>query len=102
MTYNDLVNNYRDTPKEIPTAPLVRRSPTWFKVYEHRGTIYIASGEAHPNASSICPDRRLNPGEFSEMLELYLMRKQGKPVSRLAKKSINSVYWFGIFNDLGI
>ena len=100
MTYRDLVNSFRANPREIPTAPINGSSPKWFYVYERQDTIYISSGRGHSNTSRVSHDRRLNPSEFSAMLDIFRHRKTGTPVSKEAKdRSVNQSYWFGIFKE---
>ena len=100
-TYNDLVENFRNKPREISTAPINGSEPKWFYVYVDQNEIFIASGREHTNICSVNPDRRLKPAEFLIMLELYQRRKKGEQVSQEAKRqSINQSYWFGIFKDI--
>lgn len=103
MTYAELAASFRTSPREVPTAPINGKAPKWFYVYERRGEIFVASGREHPDVCNICPERKLQRGEFSVMLELYLRRKRGEPVSREAsRQSINQSYWFGIFKEMSV
>ena len=102
MTYSDLLRRYGDSPREIRTVPVTDRRPVWFRVYASRGSVCISSGKDHPDSSSICPDRRLKPDEFAFMLDLYLRRKKGEPVSGEAARSVNQSYWYGIFHDMDL
>ena len=103
MTYSDLVNIFRADPREIPTAPKIRNTPKWFYVYERQGAIYISSGREHSNACRVSHDRRLDPSEFSVMLDIYRRRETGAPVSQEAtENSVYQSYWFGIFKDMGM
>ena len=103
MTYSELAAAFRGGPREIPTAPVNGSIPRWFRVYERRGEVWVASGQEHPNACRISPDRRLKPGELPVMLELYRRRKQGEPVAREAKRqTINQSYWYGVFRALDL
>ena len=65
MTYMNLVNSFRASPREIPTVPITRIAPKWFYVYVQQDTILASSGRNHANACNMTPDRRLDPAEFS-------------------------------------
>lgn len=102
MTYADLVREFRANPREIPTDPLIKKTPLWFYVYANHGAVYVASGREHPNASRISYDRRLPEKEISFMLELYQRRKRKEQVSLEAQRSKHQSYWFGIFKELSL
>lgn len=97
MTYMDLVNSFRASPREIPTAPINGSAPKWFYVYVQQNKVFASSGRDHTNACHINPDRGLDSTEFSSMLDLYQRRKAGAHVSQEAKQSLNQSYWFGVF-----
>ena len=60
-------------------------------------------GKIHNNISKISSPRRLNPEEAEEMLDLYHRRCKGERVSQLAQEiTVNQVYWYGIFAELGL
>ena len=41
--------------------------------------------------------------EIEEIYELYIQRKQGHSVSnQAANVTMNQVYWYGIFSDMGL
>ena len=103
MTYADVLNRYRDEPREIPTDPKNEQNAKWFRVYVRNGALYIASGREHSNACSVSPDRRLNPDKFDQMLDIYRRRKQGMASFMEARDaSMNASYWFGIFKDMRV
>ncbi len=101
MNYSDVLNRYRDDPREIPTDPKKEENAKWFRVYVRNDALYIASGREHPNACSVSPDRRLNPSKFDQMLDIYRRRQRGEAGFQEARDaSMNASYWFGIFKDM--
>lgn len=102
VNYKDLVTEFRNNPRDVPTNPKNGNAPIWFYAYEDNGSVYISSGRNHSNASSVCPDRKLQQKEFERMLDLHHRRERGEPVYKEAKSSMNQAYWFGIFKELSL
>ena len=101
MKYQDLLNSYIDNPRDVHTVPLTKKTPVWFHVMVKTDTIYVGSAVEHTPSSNISSFRSLNKNEFDFMLDLYKRRMNGESVSAEAiQNTVNSVYWYGIFNDL--
>ena len=103
IRYIDLVNSYKNNPRDVSTKPLTKKEGKWFYVYVDNGKIYIDVAKEHTPKCSISKPRILFEKEIEEIFELYVKRKQGYSVSaQAAAITMNQVYWYGIFNDMGL
>lgn len=63
----------------------------------------IDAAKKHTPKCSISKPRKLLEKELEDIYELYLQRKQRIKVSKQAATiTRNQVYWYGIFNDIGL
>lgn len=98
--YQDLVESYSQEPRDVPTNPL-RKESRWFFAYTEKVYIFVKSSSLKTPSCKIQIPRRLNPSEFDTMLDFYVRRNKGEPVSQdAAKATQNQVYWYGIFRDM--
>lgn len=103
VKYIDLLNSYINNPRDVSTQPLTKRAGKWFYVYVENGNIYIDVAKEHAPKCSISKPRKLFEKEMEEIYTLYIKRKQGHSVStQAAAITMNQVYWYGIFNDMGL
>ena len=103
MNYSEIVRNFKNTPRDIPTAPTTRVAPKWFYVYEKNGNLYVSCGKDHSNICKIQNDRILLEKEFPIMLDLYHRRQRGDSISAESQAaSMNQSYWYGIFKELSL
>ena len=102
-TYNDLLNEFRHSPRDVITVPMNGSAGIWFYVFEDNGFIYVDCAKSKKPSSSIGTPRKLNENEFDDILSLYQLRKKGAAVAAEAKQITNNqVYWYGIFSELGL
>lgn len=103
MEYRDLVNSYAISPRNVHTIPKTNTDPRWFYVRAKDDIILIESGRTNGRNSIIKGQRRLNPEEFDNMVDIYKRRKQNQSISAEATEvTRNQVYWFGILSDLNL
>jgi hypothetical protein len=103
ISYIDLVNNFINNPRDISTKPVIKRVGKWFYVYVENGKIVVDVARVHEPKCSISKPRILFEKEIEEIYELYIQRKQGHSVSnQAANVTMNQVYWYGIFSDMGL
>ena len=103
IRYIDLVDSFTINPRDISTKPITNRLGKWFYVYVESGKIMIDVAREHTPKSSISKPRILFEKEIEDIYELYIQRKQGHSVSKQATEvTMNQVYWYGIFNAMGL
>ena len=103
LGYNLLVKSYRENPRDVVTVPTTNRSGKYFHVFVQNGVIYVSSHTDKQPRSVISTPRFLKPDEYEKMYNLYLRRKKGENVSQEATATtVNQVYWYGIFADMGL
>ena len=103
MRYLDLIASYKYTPRNVHTVPTDGRVPKCFWVSVERDNLYVSAGTTPYENSNVRGKRLLSIVEMETMLSLYQRRKKGEAVSREASRvTQNQVYWYGIFNDLGM
>ena len=103
LKYIDLVNRFVNNPHDVRTTPISNRQGKWFYVYVEDEKIYIDVAKEHFPKCSISKPRVLHKKEIEDIYKLYIQRKQGHSVSNQAAEiTMNQVYWYGIFNDLGL
>ncbi|MBE6926919.1 MAG: hypothetical protein E7467_00270 [Ruminococcaceae bacterium] len=103
--WEQIVRSFTQNPRDVKTIPLYKREALWFFVYAESGEVYVAPARTHTPSSKITTTRKLavHENECETMLDLYRRRKCGEAVSKEAQAaSVNQVYWYGIFADLGI
>ena len=93
--WNEIVTSYSKNPRDVLTFGKRK----YFYVYEKDGDVYIESGRNHENASEIKTRRMLDKSNLENVYEKY---KSGVKPSKILDITFNSVYWFGIFRDLGL
>lgn len=103
MTYKELTNEFQANPRDVHTVPLDGRTPIWFYVHTEGGTIYATPAEEHKPSSRMKSPIPVIESEFEKMLDLYHRRLSGEKVFMEALETSRAqVYWYGIFNDLGL
>ena len=103
ISYLDLVNSFMNNPRDVSTKPITNRLGKWFYVYAEDGKIYVDVAREHVPICSISKPRILFEKEIEDIYELYIRRKQGHTVSNQAAEiTMNQVYWYGIFSDMGL
>ena len=103
ISYRDLVNSFANDPRDVSTRPLINKAGKWFFVYAENGKLVVDVARAHEPKCSISNPRVLPEKEIDEIFELYIKRKQGHSVSKQATEiTRNQVYWYGIFDDMGL
>lgn len=101
MTFSQIVSSFRANPRDVSTAPISDVQPKYFYVYVIAGSLYVSRAKTHKPSCSITNERKLNANEFETMLSIYHRRNAGEKVSQEAvRATINSIYWYGIFNDM--
>jgi len=101
MTYNEIVNEFKENPRDVHTVPLDGRESKWFYVHSENGKVFISPAEAHTPSSNISSPRMLSEKEVVTMLDIYQRRKQGEHLSQEATDATrNQVYRYGIFHEL--
>ena len=102
IVWETMVRSFANNPRDVQTVPL-SGGGIWFFVYAEYGNIYVESGRNHTNSSIIRNRRRLEKEKTEKMLSIYHRRSRGEAVAQEAKATTqNQVYWYGIFNDLGM
>ena len=103
MTYKEIANEFTANPRDVHTVPLDGRAPIWFYVHAEGGIVYATPAETHKPSSRMKSPIPVKESEFEKMLELYHRRLDGERVFKEAwRLSRAQVYWYGIFNDLGV
>ena len=103
ITWNDIVNSFKNNPRNVSTAPVSNVECKWFYVYVENEDICIESGRNVKNSSVIKGVRKLNPLKLEKILDIYSRRKNGEKISEEARTvTVNQVYWYGIFKELKI
>lgn len=90
-----VLKSYEKAPRDV----LTHGGRKYFYVYAEKGDVYVESGRMHKNASKISVRRRLDKENLEEIYENYV---EGAKPSEILDITYNSVYWFGIFRDLGL
>lgn len=103
MNYSILIRSLENNPRDIITRPLINRKGKWFYAYVKDGCIMVTRPKAKTPECSISKPRTLRESECEKMYDLYMKRKHGQAVSKEAgETTVNQVYWYGIFADLGL
>ncbi len=103
LTYKDLLNEFRQNPRDVITIHMNGSSGKWFYVFEDNDFLYVDCAISKKPSSLISTPRKLNENEFDDILSLYQLRKKGAAVSAEASRITNNqVYWYGIFSELGL
>lgn len=101
--WEKLLEEFSMYPRDICTVPKLQVEPKWFHVYVEHGNLYVERAKTHEPSSTIKHRLRLNSEELDGMKQLYDRRKAGEAISALAtQQSWMSVYWYGIFSELGL
>lgn len=102
ITWNDIVSSYSNNPRDVKTVPL-RGAGRWFYVYAENNNVYAENARNHSVSSKIKGRRVLEKNKVDDVLAIYDRRKRGESVSKIAvDTTVNQVYWYGIFADMGI
>lgn len=101
--YEKMLREYGENPRCVCTVLTTSKAPVWFYVFEENGKVCVKNAEGHENSSHMIGVRVLEPSESKKMLDIYGRRKRGENVSKEAgKATVNQVYWYGIFADMGL
>ena len=99
--WTDIIEEFSKRPRDIHTIPLQKGEPVWFYVFSKDGNIYVEGAHEHLPVSKISVMRKLNKDEFEDMLKIFHRRCKGEHISAEAtSKTVNQVYWYGIFAEL--
>lgn len=99
MEYIDLIQDFKENPRDIPTAPK-SRVPKWFHVFVRNNTLYVESANHHvDDTCDIQGIRILNPNEHESIFSLYQKRNTTSISAEAQQLTHNSSYWFGIFEN---
>lgn len=93
--WNEILSSFSENPRDV----LTYGKRKYFYVYAENGDLYVESGRSHSNASEIKIRRRLDKENFDDIYEEY---KSGSKPSDIVELTYNSVYWMGIFRELGL
>ena len=102
--WEEIVRSYSENPRDVQSQPLNNRPGLWFYVYVEKGTLYVEQAKAHKPSSKLSMRRKLSRAsqKCEMMFEFYRRRKNGETVSAEAgHKTVNQVYWYGVFADMG-
>ena len=103
INYLDIIRSYINNPRDVSTKPTTNRTGKWFCVYVENGKIVVDAAKEKTPKCSINVPRVLLEKEMDAIYSLYVQRKQGHSVSKQAAEvTRNQVYWYGIFNDMGL
>lgn len=103
LVWEKIIESFINNPRDVITVPINKSVGKWFYVTVREGNVCIESGREHSNPSLIKGTRKLNRLELTDMLEFYNRRKNGESISQEAtERTVNQVYWYGIFNELGL
>lgn len=91
--WNAIITSYSAHPRDVLTAGKRK----YFYAYTQENDVYIESGKDHKNASAISTPRRLDKENLSIIYDKYT---DSAKASDITDMTWNSVYWFGIFDDL--
>ena len=101
IQYHDIVNNLEKSPHDIST--ITAKEWKWFYAYVENGKTTIDAAKEHTPKCSISKPRKILEKELKDIYELYIQRKQGIKVSKQAATiTRNQVYWYEIFNHMGL
>ena len=99
----DILNEFSKNPRDVHTVPTQKREPVWFHVFCRNTNLYIESAHEKIPASEIAGVRMINKDEYGDMLKLYHRRCNGEKVSQEAQdRTMNQVYWYGIFAEMNM
>lgn len=102
--WEEIIKSFSDNPRDVKSVPVTKRTPVWFYVYVENGKLYVESAKEHILGSKISKRRMLSPENkmCETMFNIYQRRKRGEPVSGEATATtLNQIYWYGIFADMG-
>ena len=103
ITWDNIVAEYTNNPRDVITVPITNKKGIWFYVHAENGSVYVSAAEHHMESSKISGPIKIQKEKFEDMLQIYLRRKNGVPVSQEATATTRQqVYWYGIFADMGI
>ena len=103
VSYLDVVNSFINNPRDICTKPITNQVGKWFYVYVENGKVIVDVAKEHTPRCTISKPRTLLEKEIEDIYELYIQRKQGYAVSKQAAEvTMNQVYWYGIFSEMGL
>ena len=102
--WENIIASYTTSPRDVHSVPLLRKDTLWFYVYVENGKLYVDCAKERTPSSNLSKRRMLSSSmeKCSIMYDIYLRRKTGEPISGEATKiTVNSIYWYGIFADMG-
>lgn len=102
ISWEKIVAEYANNPRDVITVPITKKKGIWFYVHTKNGSVYISRAKYHSDSSKIGWPIKLQSEKFEAMFRIYLLRKNGVPVSQEATATTRQqVYWYGIFADMG-
>ena len=102
--WEEILKSYTTNPRDVHTQPLAKRTALWFYVYVEEGKLYVDRAKNNEPSSSLSKRRMLSSSseKCDIMYDIYKRRKAGEAVSKEATGiTVNSIYWYGIFADMG-
>ncbi len=100
--WNDIIKEFINYPRDLHTVPMTNREPKWFYVYVEDGKLYVESARNNMPKSNI-KRTKMDEKKFEIMLEIYHKRLKGEQMTGEATaNSGTSVYWYGIFAEMGL
>ncbi len=82
---------------DIPTAPITRAEPKWFRACYKNDRIEIYPAVNHHPISKISTVRMIDKDEFLSVYPFYFRRKNRESVSAIVGKlTVNQVYIYGL------
>jgi hypothetical protein len=92
-----IVERTTQSDLEIPTVPLVRRAPLWFRIRSNANAVYINQARENTPSSTLKMPRTITYQEFERIYPYYEQRLKGTAVSQeAASKSVNTVYIYAM------
>ena len=102
--WEEIIRSFTENPRDVQSKPLSKRTPLWFYVYVENGTLYVDRAKEHLPSSNLSVRRKLSNSadKCGIMFDIYSRRKCGEPVSGEATAiTVNQIYWYGVFADMG-
>ena len=102
--WEESIKSFKENPRDVHSKPLSKRPVLWFNVYVENGKLYVDRAKTETPSSNLTKRRLLSSGpeKCAIMYDIYRRRKCGEPVSAEATETtVNQIYWYGIFSDMG-
>lgn len=100
-TWNRIIERAQSQSFEIHTVPQNKRAPLWFRVSTDGNTLIISQAKDNVPSSTLKMPRTITLKEFERIYPYYHLRLKGASVSHeVMSKSVNSVYIYGLIEDV--